>query len=88
MLKLLRSCLLFAMPRSLFGAARTLDLGAQFDWYNFSENDLEADSRALYADWLAVAGDLSSARAKFDPSEIPVSTLISFRSETRPRESA
>ncbi len=84
MRKLFRSCFLFAMPRPLFGAARTLDLGAQFDWYNYSASEAEADAHALYMDWLAVAGDLATARAQFD-KETRKSALPLHRTETRTR---
>lgn len=87
MRKLFRSCFLFAMPRPLFGVARTLDLGAQFDWYNYSANEAEADSHALYMDWLTVADDLASACAQFD-DETRKSALTLHRTETRPRARA
>jgi hypothetical protein len=55
------------MPRTLFGVARTLDLGAQFDWYNYSPTDEDADARAIYADWTAVGDDLARASEKNFP---------------------
>jgi len=71
MRKLFRSCFLFAMPRPLFGVARVVDLGARFDRYSYSGSEAEADSRALYMDWLAVADDFVHARAEFRPEVTP-----------------
>jgi len=92
--KLIRSCFLFAMPRPLFGAARTLDLGAQFDMYNYSTSDAEADARALYSDWLAIGDDLISAStstvmndSQFH-TELPEVSLRELRAETRTRARA
>lgn len=49
---------LFARPSVLSGVARTLDLGATFDSYNESPNEVMADARALYADWRTVGATL------------------------------
>jgi hypothetical protein len=52
---------LFVIPRPWFGAARLLDLGGQFDEYNYSPTIQEADLNALRADWLAVGNDIREA---------------------------
>lgn len=56
---------LYAAPRALFGAARTLDLGATFDEYNVSRSPAEADLRAMASDWGMVAVDLADAIQAF-----------------------
>ncbi len=52
---------LFAQPSFASGAARTLDLWAQFDDYNRSETGAEADAKAIAADWLVVGQDMFEA---------------------------
>ena len=52
---------LFAQPSFTSGAARVLDLWGMLDDYNFSDTALEADGRAIAADWLVVGQDLSDA---------------------------
>jgi hypothetical protein len=56
-----KSDFLFAQPSLASGAARVLDLWGQFDEYNRSETTLEADARAIAADWLIVGQDLADA---------------------------
>ncbi len=55
---------LFAIPRLLFGFARTLDLGATFDEYNTSKTPSEADWKAISNDWQTVGEDMRYAIAK------------------------
>lgn len=57
--------ILFAMPSTLSGVARSLDLGATFDGYNDSPSDAIADARALRADWAAVGFAIREAINKF-----------------------
>lgn len=88
MLKLLHSYSFCVMPRTLFGIARTLDLGAVFMFYNFSDSDEEADASALTSDWLAVGADLHQAIHQYEvrfrshqddddvPPEMPESTAL------------
>ncbi len=57
---------LSAKPSPLFGLARILDFGGTFDEYNGSENEAEADAKAMYADWAAVGDSLRSSMAKMD----------------------
>lgn len=52
---------LFANPSFLSGAARTLDLWGTIDGYNESLTPRQADSLAIYSDWLAVGKDILSA---------------------------
>ncbi len=58
-----RTGALFAVPGFFRGAARILDLAALFNRYNTSSTTEEADSWAIYRDWLAVGDDI---RAVFD----------------------
>jgi len=56
-----KSDFLFAQPSFASGAARVFDLFGHFDEYNQSETPLEADAKAIAADWLIVGQDLSDA---------------------------
>jgi hypothetical protein len=57
---------LFASPSFLSGAARTLDLGAQFDSYNSSLTAQQADMLAMFADWYTVGEDIGNAISEYD----------------------
>jgi hypothetical protein len=59
--KHVKSDFLFAQPSFASGAARILDLWGQLDDYNISATTLEADEKAIAADWLLVGQDLSDA---------------------------
>ena len=63
------SDLLLAMPSTLSGVSRTLDLGGTFDSYNESANSLEADTKALFADWYAVGDSFVRAIEVFEEDE-------------------
>jgi hypothetical protein len=52
---------LFARPSFGSGVARALDLSGQFDAYNISTSEAEADQRAIASDWLAIGKDLGEA---------------------------
>ena len=52
---------LFAIPSLWSGMARMLDIYGQFDSYNGSETEEEADAKALYADFGMVGQDLKLA---------------------------
>jgi hypothetical protein len=56
-----QSGFLFADPSFISGAARVIDLWAQFDDYNRSDTPAEADAKAIAADWLVVGQDISDA---------------------------
>lgn len=62
---------LFAQPSFASGAARTLDLWGVLDDYNISATTMEADEKAIAADWLVVGQDISDALKRQD-SEIKV----------------
>lgn len=64
MLKNVKTDFLFAQPSFASGVARTLDLWGTLDDYNFSETNLEADEKAIAADWIIVGQDLSEAMAQ------------------------
>ncbi len=57
---------LFANPRIAFGVAGLVDLGGEFDEYNVSSSETEADTRATLSDWVAVGHDLQDAINKYD----------------------
>jgi hypothetical protein len=52
---------LFAQVSFASGAARTLDLWGVLDDYNISATTVEADGKAIAADWLVVGQDISDA---------------------------
>ncbi len=56
-----RTDFLFARPSFASGFARALDLYGNFDVYNSSETEAEADERAIASDWLVVGNDLAMA---------------------------
>lgn len=62
---------LFAQPSFASGVARTLDLWGTLDDYNISVTTLEADEKAIAADWLIVGQDISDAIAESE-SELKV----------------
>ncbi len=57
---------LFAMPSFLSGVGRVLDMGAQFDEYNWSEDPDESDANAIFSDFRAVGMDLMAACSRFE----------------------
>ena len=57
---------LFAMPSSLTGFARVLDLFGRFDTYNDSPTGDRADARALYSDWHIVGQELADAMTRVE----------------------
>ena len=59
--KKVKSDFLFAQPSFASGAARALDLWGVLDDYNISSTTLEADEKAIAADWIIVGQDLSDA---------------------------
>ncbi len=60
-----KSGFLYADPSFLSGLARTLDLHGLYDDYNRSNTPLEADARALAADWIVTGQDLQDAMDEF-----------------------
>ena len=57
---------LFAMPSTLSGAARVMDLWGVFDDYNTSLTPDEADEVAITLDWLAVGDALRLGLLRHD----------------------
>ena len=60
-----KSGFLYADPSFLSGFAHTLDLHGLYDAYNASRTPIEADTRALAADWIVVGQDLQDAIDEF-----------------------
>lgn len=58
---------LFAEPSFASGIGRVVDLAGVFDDYNISETPIEADEKAIAADWLVVGQDISDAMRENDP---------------------
>lgn len=59
--KKIQSDFLFAQPSLASGAARSLDIWADFDDYNRSNTTSEADAKAIAADWLVIGQDMYDA---------------------------
>ena len=53
-----RTDFLFARPTFASGAARALDLYGNFDVYNSSGSEKQADQTAIASDWSAIGADL------------------------------
>lgn len=66
----MKTLFLAADSSPLFGAARVLDLCAVFDQYNTSGSEEEADSKALFWDWVMVGEDLNKAISEFEATHI------------------
>lgn len=62
----LKSDFLVATPSFASGAGRLLDWYGLYDLYNVSPNGLEADTKAMFADWRMVGQDLQQAMLEFD----------------------
>lgn len=55
---------LFARPSAANGLARFFDFGGNFDAYNVSVDETEADAKAAYVDWLCVGEALHGVVTK------------------------
>lgn len=64
--KSVKTDFLFAQPSFVSGAARILDMWGTFDEYNRSETALEADEKAIAADWIIVGQELNGAIGQYD----------------------
>lgn len=64
------------MPSMLSGAARSLDLGATFDSYNYSKSEEQADAKALGADWHIVGETLAKAIDSHAEGELGVARRV------------
>lgn len=62
--------LLYAEPSFTEGLARTLDIGAVFDDYNYAPSPLDADRLATASDWYAVGADLHQAFVRFARAKV------------------
>ena len=62
----IRAFYLFARPSVLGGMARILDFGGTLNEYNTSSSPEQADTLALWSDWLAVGDDLRWAFNAFE----------------------
>ena len=58
--------ILFARPSALCGAASIIDFGGTLVRYVESNTPGQADTLALWSDWLAVGDDMWHAVQKFD----------------------
>lgn len=61
-----RSDFLVAQPSLLSGTARLFDFYGQFDEYNVSTTEAQADAMAALADWIATGNDLREALAQYE----------------------
>lgn len=61
-----RSLILFARPSALFGAASIIDFGGTLVRYVESNTPRQADTLALWSDWLAVGDDMWHAVQTID----------------------
>jgi len=59
--KQVKTDFLFAQPSFGSGAARIVDMWGVFDDYNRSETPVQADEKAIAADWIIVGQDLHDA---------------------------
>lgn len=64
-MKGVRSDFLVARPSFAAGLARLFDLFGAFDVYNVSPSGVEADCKALRADWTVIGQDLEAAMKQF-----------------------
>jgi hypothetical protein len=60
---------LFAQPSLMAGASRILDFWGVFDDYNRSDTPMEADAKAIAADWLVVGQDVLDAIEQYESEE-------------------
>jgi hypothetical protein len=65
-----KSGFLYADPSFLSGFGRTLDLHGLYDAYNISATPLEADARALAADWIVTGQDLQDTIDEFQSEKV------------------
>lgn len=59
-----RTTFLFVEPSGLAGAGRVFDFWGNFDMYTISRDAIEADMRAIYADWRVVGQDIRDVVAR------------------------
>ncbi len=61
----LLSSYLYARPSFVEGIARLIDFGNTLQEYNTSLSNDQADTLALFADWLVVGDDLRNAMGQY-----------------------
>jgi hypothetical protein len=69
--KKVQTSFLFAQPSFASGLVRVVDMWGTFDDYNISVTPVEADEKAIAADWLVVGQDIYDAIDESD-SELQV----------------
>ncbi len=57
---------LFSEPSFREGVGRIWDFGHSFNTYNVSKTEFEADSRAIYTDWIMVGRDMKQAVKSYE----------------------
>ncbi len=62
----MRAAYLFARPSLLGGVASLLDFGGTLTEYNTANTPAQADTLALWSDWLAVGDDMWAAIETYD----------------------
>ena len=67
---MVHSGLLFSQPTFLTGVGRIFDFGQGMTQYNYSPTPEDADSLAIWSDWLAVGGDIHWALESFE-TQVP-----------------
>jgi hypothetical protein len=65
----------FVKPSFVEGISRILDLGITLQKYNTSENESDADSRALKSDWEVIGNDLKSSIKTYEQQAHPKTAL-------------
>lgn len=65
--KMYKSYTNILFPKSGFvrGMARVFDLFGALNNYNTSESSKQADSKAIYSDWISVGNDLRNVFGKY-----------------------
>lgn len=58
----------FLLPKNNFwvGFGSVLNIAGSYFDYNYSNSDAEADSKALFSDWINIGNDIKVAKVKFE----------------------
>ena len=70
-----RTDFLFITPNFLMGAGSILNLAGNYFPFNYSKSDIEADNRAIEADWCVVGQDIENASNDFKNTHIENNVL-------------
>ena len=57
--------ILFCKNSFIRGMARVFDLFGNLNMYNTSDSSVEADSKAIYSDWLSSGNDLRNSMERY-----------------------